>query len=116
MTVNSVVDEFLSGNRISEVKHVESEFQFVPKGFGKSVSVRIYRYSGSVDQSYYFETSHYAHTPIQASPYITSSPWVASIDSAAKRAVEGILSWLEDAQSQGHELSDSWLVENSFWT
>ena len=115
MSVESVVTEFLSDNRISQVRHLVSEVEFVPKGFLKAVSVRIYQYSGRVDMSYLFETSHYVHTPLQADRYI-ASPWECSADAAANTAIEGILFYLEEAMNKGHEPHDGWLVENRYWT
>lgn len=115
MSVESVITEFVNENRISEVRHVVSEVEFVPKGFLQAVSIRIYRYSGSAEMSYYFETSHYAHTPIQADRYI-ENPWESSVDAAANTAIEGILFYLEEAKTKGHEPHDGWLVENPHWT
>ena len=80
----------------------------MPKGFEKAVRVIIYRYSGYGRKQYFFETSHYADTPLQAEPYI-ADPWEHSAAAAAKRAVEGILARLEEAKKKRYEPHDGWL-------
>ena len=98
----------------TDTRHVVAEEEFVPKGFGKAIKVRIYRYSEIGKMQYCFETSHYAHTPLQAGPYI-ADPWERTAGAAANRAVEGILSYIEEAKSKGFFAHDGWLVENALW-
>ena len=103
-----------SRSGITDTRHVVAEEEFVPEGFGKAIKVRIYRYSEIGEMQYCFETSHYAHTPLQAGPYI-ADPWERTAGAAANRAVEGILSYIEEAKSKGFFAHDGWLVENALW-
>ena len=115
MTVEAVVKEFVSDQRITEIRFVVSEVEFLPKGFRKAVRVRVYRHPATVETQYFYQTSHFAHTPLQTAPYIPSDPWESSAAAATTRAVEELLSFLEEARSKGREPHDDWLVENTLW-
>ena len=115
MTVELKVEEFLKEGRIAEIRHVLSEVEFVPTGFQKPVRIKINRYAPSDETSYFYQTSHFPHTPLQNSPYISSDPWESTAAAAAMRAVGEMLSFLEEAKSRGHEPQDDWLVDNAFW-
>jgi len=115
MTVESVVQEFINDQRLTEITHVVSEVAFVPKGFEKAVRLRVYRDTATDELPYFYQTSHYPHTPLQTAPYISSNPWESSAAAAATKAIEELLSHLEKAKSKGHEPHDDWLVENVFW-
>ena len=115
VTVESVVKKFLSDQRITEIRSIVSEVEFVPTGFGKAVRIKIYRNLATDEMPYFYQTSHYSHTPLQAISYIASDPWGSSAASAINRAVEELLSCLENAKSMGHEPHDDWLVNNAFW-
>ena len=115
MTVESVVQEFINDQRITEITHVVSEVEFVPKGFEKAVWVRVYWHKATDEMPYFYQTSHFAHTPLQTAPHISSDPWESSAAAATTRAIEELLSFLEEAKSKGHEPHDDWLVENVFW-
>ena len=69
MTVESIVQEFIDDQRITEIRHVVSEVEFIPKGFEKAVRVRVYRYTATDEMPYFYQTSHFAHTPLQTAPY-----------------------------------------------
>ena len=114
MILESVVKEFVSDQRKNKIRRVVAEEEFVPKGFGMTIKVRVYRYSGIGAMSYCFETSPYARTPLQTEPYI-ADPWERSAAAAANRAVEGILARLEEAKKKGYEPNDRWLIENALW-
>ena len=60
MTVEAVVKEFVTNQRITEIRHVVSEVEFLPKGFRKAVRVRVYRQSATVEMPYFYQTSHFA--------------------------------------------------------
>ena len=115
MTVEAVVKEFVNDQRITEIRDVVSEVEFLPKGFGKTVRIRVNRHSATGEMPYFYRTSHFAHTPLQTTPYIPSDPWESSAAAATTRAVEELLSFLEEAKSKGHEPHDDWLVENAVW-
>ncbi len=115
MTLESVVQEFINDQRITGITHVVSEVEFVPKGFKKAVRVGVYRYTATDEMPYFYQTSHFAHTPLQSAPYFSSDPWESSAAAAATRAIEELRSRLEKAKSKGHEPHDDWLVENAFW-
>ena len=115
MNVESVVQEFINDQRITGITHVVSEVEFVPKGFEKAVRVSVYRYTAADEMPYFYQTSHFAHTPLQTAPHISRNPWESSAAAAATRAIEELLSRLEEAKSKGHEPHDDWLVENVFW-
>ncbi|QZD96229.1 hypothetical protein [Qipengyuania gelatinilytica] len=58
-----------------------------------------------------FKTSHAIHTPSQFGPYWTSRPDDDTPDYALRRAIDGIVSYYEGAIEEGHQPSESWLVE-----
>ena len=59
----------------------------------------------------FWEQSHAIHTPTQAGPYWTSNPSSGSPALALSRAIDGLLSYYKEAESQGHRPSEDWLVE-----
>jgi len=63
---------------------------------------------------FFFETSHYTHTPLQSRPFVVD-PWERTAAAAASRAVEGILSYIEKAEDVGFSAHDGWLVANGYW-
>jgi hypothetical protein len=115
MTAEAAVKEFVNDQRIAEIRHVVSEVEFVPKGFGKAVRVRVYRHASTAEMPYFYQTSHFAHTPLQTAPYIASDPWESSAAAATTRAIEELLSFLEEAKNKGRAPHDDWLVENAVW-
>lgn len=59
-----------------------------------------------------FDVSHAIHTPVQAGPYRTSTPFADDWAYALHRAVDGLTSYYQQAVDAGHAPSESWLVEN----
>ena len=114
MTVKSLVNQFLNDERVSEARYVGADLEFVPKGFEKAIKVRVYQHSEIGEMQYYFETSRHTCTPLQAGPFV-ADPWERTAGAAANRAVEGILSYIEEAKSKGFFAHDGWLVENALW-
>ena len=114
MSLAMAVEQLRKDDRITNLRCAESEFQFVPKGFETTVRIRICRSQESGRMQFRFETSHHTHTPLQASPFVVD-PWERTAAAAAKRAVEGILSYLEEARDKGFSAHDGWLVENGYW-
>jgi hypothetical protein len=103
---------------VESAKRLVDTYAFCPSGFGVEISVRIYEVlkPSRPNFDYEFETSHYAHTPTQFGPYITSRPSEASPQAALDRAISGITTYLKGAVLEGHEPKDSWLVKNEFFT
>lgn len=58
-----------------------------------------------------FEVSHAIHTPTQADPYRTSTPFADDWAYALHRAVDGLISYYKEAVAAGHVPNENWLVE-----
>ena len=76
------------------------------------VSIRVYE---TDDGRYFFEQSHYIHTPMQeAAPVLTgekhSEPHVA-----LSRAAESLTTYYEDAVAHGHAPCAEWFVRNDIY-
>jgi hypothetical protein len=59
-----------------------------------------------------FSVTHSIHTPVQGGPYRTSKPYAEDAAYALHRAIDGLISYYEEAVRAGHEPEESWLVEN----
>ncbi len=58
-----------------------------------------------------FSVSHAIHTPTQGGPYRTSKPFADYPSYALHMAISGLTNYYRDAVKNGHEPSESWLVE-----
>jgi len=114
MSLEQVVEQLRTDRRITDISQSGSEVQFVPTGFSTAVRIRISQSYETGGMPYCFETSHHTHTPLQTRPLVVD-PWERTADAAASRAVEGILSYIEEAKRLGFFAHDGWLVENGYW-
>lgn len=99
---------------IFTARKLAGEYQFQLKGIEIPFRVRVYRdYKPNVKQHQYFYTqSHYIQTPMQAGPYVTSSPFSYDEITALEKAVDGIYGYYREAVEAGHKPSNSWLRED----
>ncbi len=114
MSLEQVVEQLRTDRRITDISQSGSEFQFVPRGFSTTVRIRISQSAETGSMPYRFETSHHTHTPLQSHPLVVD-PWERTADAAASRAVEGILSTIQEAEELGFSADDGWLIENGYW-
>ena len=114
MSLEQVVEQLRTDRRITDISQSGAEFQFVPKGFSTTVRIRISQSAETGRMPYCFETSHHTHTPLQSRPLVVD-PWERTADAAASRAVEGILSYIQEAEEMGFSADDGWLIENGYW-
>ena len=92
---------------IIEQRQFVSEYTFRLRELSRTkITIRIYQ---EPDGRFYFEQSHYIHTPPQASAYTTSITWAESEEEALRRAVDTITSYYKQAIEEGHKPSLDWL-------
>jgi hypothetical protein len=111
------IKKMFDNKHISEPRKVIGEYSFYLEGASTRVSIRISHEFNPPNPEYqfHFELSHYIHTPTQAGPYITSSPWSTSEDGALHRAINVVLPFYTGAIEAGHTPSESWLVKNEYF-
>lgn len=80
--------------------------------FGPPIKVKIWKSDVIPQYPYHFTVSHYVHTPIQASPYMTSMSQAQSESEAIRNAISRTTDFLKQAIAKGHKPSDDWLVPN----
>jgi hypothetical protein len=92
---------------IIEPRQFVSEYTFRLRELSRTkIAIRIYR---EPDGRFYFEQSHYIHTPLQASAYTTSIQWTDSEEGALRSAIDTITSYYRQAIEEGHKPSPDWL-------
>ena len=78
------------GEHPREARRLVSTYRF---GVGKlepDVTIRIWEMVRPVipGARFYFETSHYIHTPLQGDPYVTSGPFAETEEYALHRVLD----------------------------
>lgn len=97
------------------VREIKIFLKFDHPDFHPEIGIKIYRSAVIKGEPYQFSTSHYAHTPLQMSPYLTSRPWSSSEEEAISMALNTITSYVRAALDQGKEPEDNWLVPNQHY-
>jgi hypothetical protein len=95
---------------VDQVLQFLSEYRFRLGTLEPEITIRIYRTLDS--KNYFFERSHYASTPVQATPYVTSRPWNDSEAAAINQVVSAMNDYYSEALGKGHKPEESWLTPN----
>jgi hypothetical protein len=100
--------------RFFEVKRFVSEYSFRLREIEwVEVRVRIWETKDNYGGCHYsFDQSHYLRTPIQADPYMTSTPFGETEVEALHRALRTFEGFISGAKAGGHKPASSWLVKN----
>lgn len=76
------------------------------------VAIRVYE---TGDGRYFFEQSHYIHTPVQDGAHVLTAETHPGPHIALSHAVESITTYYEEAIGRGHEPSADWFVRNDVY-
>lgn len=108
--MNASIKKVLSNPRLEVQREFVGEYQFQLTDIPVPITVRLYRQLGS--DVVEFRQSHFIHTPVQGSKYMTSSSWGKDEKEALQRAVQTFVSFYEEAVRAGHRPAAKWLVKN----
>lgn len=105
--MNTEIVKAFEDESITEPRQFVSEYTFRLRELSRTkITIRIYQ---EPDDRFYFDQSHYIHTPPQASAYTTSIQWANSESQALQQAVSTIASYYRQAIEEGHKPSPDWL-------
>lgn len=115
--MSSAAKEVFSNELIHSPRKILGEYVFYLESLSTPIKVRIsLEYQPpQPEHPFHFETSVYIHTPTQAGPYITSTPWDATEEGALQRVINGFLPYYKSAIDKGHNPEESWLVKNNYY-
>ncbi|MBV9082249.1 MAG: hypothetical protein JOZ62_06220 [Acidobacteriaceae bacterium] len=104
----------LADEGIFEMQSLVSEVSFRLKDIQSiKVRVKIWRTAESHGgDDFLYTVSHFVQTPVQASAYFSSSPFGASAQAAAKKAIDDTTTFVKGAIEAGHSPSEEWLKPN----
>ena len=109
------IDEALNDEVITVVARDDENWKFRVKLGELSTQIKIVitpRRSGT-SYPFQYSISHYLHTPIQAGPYMPSSPFSYSAELTLRKAITDLVAFYKSAIHEGHAPDDSWLVKTS---
>jgi hypothetical protein len=90
----------------------ENEISFCVGELKTRVHVRVH--AGENDW-YWWQQSHFIHTPVQLGPYTTSLPANDTEERAWRSAIWTLAQWYKDAVGAGETPAETWLVPNPDW-
>jgi hypothetical protein len=110
---HAALKELLSEELLSEQSVLVNEYSFFLGDITARIKVRIYYDAYRERDPYRFSLSHYIKTPMQAGPYIPSTPWTGSEATALGRGLDSLTRQYNHAVENGHIPSETWLVKAS---
>ncbi|MBN2410521.1 hypothetical protein JXQ31_02440 [candidate division KSB1 bacterium] len=105
-TIETAFDE----KPVENPRKLLSEFKFNLSGIDTEITVRIFK--NIINETVFFEQSHYIHSPVQIEPYHTNSNWGENEAYVLHRAIESLTDFYNNAINAGHKPNESWLVQN----
>lgn len=107
---SEIIDQY---EDIAEILKLVSEYKIIFSEMEQPVFIKIFK--SSKYGVYFFEQSHFVHTPDQAGPYITSTNYGPDEKTALRRAMQGFKTFLYIAiknLKEGEGPDPKWLVKN----
>lgn len=94
------------------VQHHKVRLEFEDLDYAPELEVKIRRTNSVKGRPYSFSISHFAHTPLQATPYVSSQTVERSERAALELAIEITRHFLLLAVGAGMSPEEAWLVPN----
>ena len=94
------------------IREVKLYFGVSDDSFLSTIRVKVYKSSVNLNYPYWFDVSHYVHTPVQAGPYHPSRRCSESEEGAIQEAITSTTTFIKSAIHAGHKPSESWLIPN----
>lgn len=98
-------------NIVLDLKQKIGEFSFKLEQI-EDIEFKIYIYKYMMDDGYWFSTNYFIHTPLQATPYLTSRTRENTYERALKRAIDSITSYYSEAIIKGLKPDKNWFIKN----
>ena len=108
----------LIGNSICDCfDEIVREYRFHLGEIETKVRIRILKQLKCMDRNeqvgpFYFETSHYVKTPLEAAAYITDRIYASTEDEALEGAINTLSGHYKIAVEKGLQPDQSWLILN----
>ncbi|HEX8349978.1 MAG TPA: hypothetical protein VF598_08440 [Hymenobacter sp.] len=119
LPATEIAQMLVDDKRITEsyvlVRELKLLLKFKEGDFSPTVRVKIYLTDPQSQMPYHFDTSHYVHTPDQATPYMTSRTMASSETEAIDLAIRSLTSFVPQAIEGGHVAHTDWFVPNEYF-